>query len=151
MGPIVPAPPLPHHHLRFEGYGQVAQDVPTARGEPRPPCQGITRLDWRVQPCPREVFQIHPVVRERGEDVFIGKWGSSAVANTFALEVTTVCNLFDRQHECGHFRADPGYHGETAQSGRFVVVGVSYPGSQEGVGRDWNSSEGEVWWETTTS
>ena len=43
----------------------MAQDVPAAGEESRSSCQGITRLDRGVQPRPREVFQIHPVVCQR--------------------------------------------------------------------------------------
>jgi len=108
-------------------------------------------VDRRIQPRPREVFQIHPVLRERGEDVFIGKRGSRAVANTFGLEVTAVCNLLGHQRERGRSRADPGYHCTATRLGRPVVAGVSYPGCWEGVGGDRNDPEGEVWWEIATS
>jgi len=34
------------------------------------------------------LFQVHSVVYKRGEDGFVGAWGSSTVSDAFALEVT---------------------------------------------------------------
>ena len=48
MGPIVPAPPLPHNPLHFQGYNQMARGIPGAGGEPCPPRQGATLLGCRV-------------------------------------------------------------------------------------------------------
>ena len=48
MGFTMPAPPIPHHPLHVQGYGQVVRDVPGAGGEPCPPRQGTILLCWRA-------------------------------------------------------------------------------------------------------
>lgn len=86
---------------------------------------------------------MHPVVYERGEGVLVGVLGVPAIADTFVLEVATICDLFDCQYECGHSRADPEYYGTVAELGEFVAIGVTYPSEQEGV-------VGEICWPVAT-
>ena len=91
------------------------------------------------------------MVHERGESAFVGIWGDSAVASTFGLEVTTVCDLFDRQLRRGHSHTDPGYYGTTTEPGRLVIDGVPHPDGQERIGGYRNRPDGKVWWEVATS
>ena len=48
VGFIVPAVSLQYHLFHFDTYGQMAQDVPGAGGESRPPRQGSTLLGREV-------------------------------------------------------------------------------------------------------
>ena len=44
LGYLVSAVPLPHCLLRFGGYGEMAQEVPSTGEESRPPRQGFALL-----------------------------------------------------------------------------------------------------------
>ena len=94
----------------------MAQDLPGAGEEPRPSCQGSALLDRNARQRPRKVLRIYQVVYKCGEDDFVGVRMSSAVVDSFVLEITTVYLLPD--HSCGiHDRshADPGYHGAATE------------------------------------
>ena len=117
VGSIVSAAYLPHRRLRPEEYVQVVPDVPGARGESCPLCQGSTILNARVRQRSREVLRIHPVVYERGEGGIVGVWKYSTVVDILTLGVTTVCDLLVHQYGYGHSRAGPGCYGTAAELG----------------------------------
>lgn len=90
------------------------------------------------------------MVYAHAESVSVGVLGVLIAADTFVLEVTTLCDLFYRQYERGHSRADPGYSGAVAELEQPVVIGVHCPGGCGAVGGDWSGTEGEVWWAVET-
>lgn len=104
-------------------------------------------MDRRGRLRSREVFQTHPVLYKRGEDIFVRTWGRSDNAKNFALEIPPVRDFFDYRYWCGHSPSSTGYYDASAELGRFVVIGVSCCDRWERVVGDWDSPEGEVWWE----
>ena len=149
LGPVVPATPLPHRHLHLSGHEQMAQDIPGAGRESRPPRQGSTLLDLRELLFSSEVFWMHPMVHERGEGYFVRVWRGS-IAGVFAGEVTAIYHLFGHRYGCDHPFADPGYHCAATELGQSVVGGVSCQASWGHIPWDGSSPEREVQRATAT-
>ena len=152
MGSIVPATPLPHHFLHFEGYGPMAQDVPGASRASRPPRQEVTHFDRRVRHnSSREVFRTHLAVYECRE---CGFWGGGAVSVVVSdppiLKFTAIHSLLDPPKcEWDHSLAGPGCHGEVTEPARFITIGGSHL-SEHGCFYLGNSPE-KAWREIATS
>ena len=125
---IMPAAPLPHHHLRFEGYTPMGPAVPGAGGGSHSPRQGFAHPGRREWPRSRGFSRIHPVVYERGEGEFVGVWPRVSIADTFVVDVTEIYDLFDYRHGCGLPLADPGSYGPAAEFEPSVIIGMPCQG-----------------------
>ena len=151
VGPDVSETQLLHRRLRLKGHQQVAQGVPCAGDGSRPFRSGFALSRLGRFRNHRQIPRLYTVVYKRGEGLFVRvRKTQSAVLDPFAWDATAIGDLLDHQLGCDHCDADQGHYGAAAQLKRLIAVGNS---SHEGEGyaaRDWNNTEGGLWWTAAT-